>query len=36
MDDFRFEKLEIWKDSIDLSDILFDIADKLFPLSTEH
>lgn len=28
MDDFRFEKLEIWKDSIDLSDTFFDIADK--------
>ena len=28
MEDFRFEKLEIWKDSIELSDPLFDIADK--------
>jgi four helix bundle protein len=28
MDDFRFENLEIWKDSIDLSDTLFDYADK--------
>ncbi|MCU0462795.1 MAG: four helix bundle protein, partial [Bacteroidales bacterium] len=28
MDDFRFEKLEIWKDSIEISDTLFDIADK--------
>jgi four helix bundle protein len=28
MEDFRFERLEIWKDSIDLSDTLFDIADK--------
>jgi len=27
MEDFRFEKLEIWEDSIDLSDQLFDIAD---------
>ena len=28
MDDFRFEKLEIWKESINISDVLFDIADK--------
>ena len=28
MDDFRFENLEVWKDSINLSDQLFDIADK--------
>lgn len=28
MEDFRFEKLEIWKDSIEISDPLFDIADK--------
>ena len=28
MVDFRFEKLEIWKDSMEISDILFDIADK--------
>jgi four helix bundle protein len=28
MDDFRFEKLEIWKDAICISDTLFDIADK--------
>ena len=28
MEDFRFEKLDIWKESMDLSDILFDIADK--------
>ena len=28
MEDFRFEKLEIWKDSINISNILFDIADK--------
>jgi four helix bundle protein len=27
MDDFRFEDLEIWKDSIAISDKLFDIAD---------
>jgi len=28
MDDFRFEKLEIWRDSVDVSDTLFEIADK--------
>jgi four helix bundle protein len=28
MDDFRFENLDIWKESIDLSDILFDYAEK--------
>jgi four helix bundle protein len=28
MEDFRFEKLEIWKDSINISDTLFDISDK--------
>jgi four helix bundle protein len=28
MDDFRFEKLEIWKDAIEITDVLFDIADK--------
>ena len=28
MDDFRFEKLEIWKEAINISDALFDIADK--------
>jgi four helix bundle protein len=28
MDDFRFEKLEIWKDAIDVSDVLFDHCDK--------
>jgi len=28
MEDFRFEKLEIWKDSIEISDPLFEIADK--------
>jgi four helix bundle protein len=28
MDDFRFEKIEIWKDSLNISDNLFDIADK--------
>jgi four helix bundle protein len=27
MDDFRFEKLEIWKDGIEVSDLLFDISD---------
>ncbi len=27
MDDFRFEKLEIWKYSIEISDILFSYAD---------
>ena len=28
MDDFRFEQLDIWKDSIAISDILFDYAEK--------
>ncbi|HCI56322.1 MAG TPA: four helix bundle protein [Bacteroidales bacterium] len=28
MEDFRFEQLDIWKDAIDLSDIIFDYADK--------
>jgi len=28
MDSFRFENMEIWKDSILLSDVLFDYADK--------
>jgi len=28
MEDFRFEKLGIWTDSMNASDILFDIADK--------
>ncbi len=28
MDDFRFEKLDIWKESIGISDVLFDYADK--------
>jgi four helix bundle protein len=28
MDDFRFEQLDIWKESIKISDILFDYADK--------
>jgi len=27
MDDFRFEKLDIWKESIEISDVLFDYAD---------
>ena len=27
MEDFRFEKLEIWKDAIEISDVLFDCAD---------
>jgi four helix bundle protein len=27
MEDFRFEKLEIWKIAIELSDVLFDYAD---------
>ena len=27
MSDFRFEQLEIWKDAIELSDVLFDIAE---------
>jgi four helix bundle protein len=28
MDDFRFEKLDIWKDSICITDVLFGYADK--------
>jgi four helix bundle protein len=28
MDDFRFENLDIWKEAIHLSDILFDYADR--------
>lgn len=28
MDSFRFENMEIWKDSISISDMLFDFADK--------
>jgi four helix bundle protein len=28
MDDFRFEKLEIWQVSIETSDVLFDYCDK--------
>ena len=28
MEDFRFEKLEIWKEAIEVSDPLFDIAEK--------
>jgi len=28
MDDFRFEKLDIWKESIEISDFLFDFAEK--------
>ncbi len=28
MDDFRFEKLEIWKESIEVTDVLFDFAEK--------
>jgi four helix bundle protein len=28
MDDFRFEQLDIWKESIGISDILFDYAEK--------
>ena len=28
MDDFRFEKLEIWRGGIDVSNKLFDIAEK--------
>jgi four helix bundle protein len=27
MEDFRFEKLEVWKEAIELSDKLFDYAD---------
>jgi four helix bundle protein len=28
MDDFRFEQLDIWKESIETSDVLFDYAEK--------
>jgi four helix bundle protein len=28
MDDFRFEQLDIWKESITVSDVLFDYAEK--------
>lgn len=28
MDDFRFEKLDIWKEAIEISDTLFAYADK--------
>lgn len=28
MEDFRFEQLDIWKESITISDLLFDFADK--------
>lgn len=28
MDDFRFEQLDIWREAIKLSDMLFDFADK--------
>jgi four helix bundle protein len=28
MADFRFENMDIWKDAIQISDILFDYADK--------
>lgn len=28
MDDFRFEQLDIWKESIEVSDKLFDYADE--------
>ncbi|HQK68457.1 MAG TPA: four helix bundle protein, partial [Bacteroidales bacterium] len=27
MEDFRFEKLDIWKEALEISDILFDYAD---------
>jgi hypothetical protein len=27
MDDFRFEKLEIWQQAIEISDVLFDYCD---------
>jgi four helix bundle protein len=27
MEDFRFEQLDIWKESINISDVLFDYAD---------
>lgn len=28
MEDFRFEQLDIWKEAIEISDTLFDFADK--------
>jgi four helix bundle protein len=28
MEDFRFEQLDIWKEAIQISDVLFDHADK--------
>jgi four helix bundle protein len=28
MEDFRFEQLDIWKEAIEVSDVLFDYADK--------
>jgi four helix bundle protein len=28
MDDFRFEQLDIWKEAIEISDILFDYSEK--------
>ena len=28
MEDFRFEKLDIWRDAIEVSDVLFDYCDK--------
>lgn len=28
MEDFRFEQLDIWKESIEVSDILFDYSDE--------
>lgn len=28
MEDFRFEQLDIWKKAIEISDTLFDFADK--------
>ena len=27
MDDFRFEGLDVWNEGIEISDLLFDIAD---------
>jgi hypothetical protein len=40
MDDFRFEKLDIWKEAIELSDTIFDYAyksgnKKLFKLTEQ-
>ncbi len=28
MENFRFEKLDIWENSLEISDVLFDVADK--------